>query len=63
MEDIAAELNQKEDHSKDIAENAVKNPQLIYIILNLISSDVTGVIQVHKCFKHYKWEKSRNFIS
>lgn len=43
MENIADELNQKEDHSKDIAEKAVKNPQLIPILLNLISSDITRV--------------------
>lgn len=43
MEDIADELNQKEDHSKDIAEKAVTNPQLISILLNLISSDVARI--------------------
>jgi hypothetical protein len=43
VEDIADELNQKEDHSKDIAEKAVNNPQLISILLNLIFSDVARI--------------------
>ena len=43
MEDIAVELNQKEDYSKDIAEKAVKNPQLISILLNMVYSDITRV--------------------
>ena len=40
---IVNELNQKEDCSKDVAEKAVKNPQLIHVLLNLVSSDVTRV--------------------
>lgn len=43
MEDLVDELNQKEDHSKGIAEKAINNPQLISILLNLISSDITRV--------------------
>lgn len=40
---LVNELNQKEDHSKDIAKKVVKNPQLIPTLLNLVSSDITRV--------------------
>ena len=43
MEDIADELNQKEDHSKGMAEKAAKDPQLISILLNMVHSDITRV--------------------
>ena len=43
MEDLVDELNQKEDHSKCIAEKAINNPQLISVLLNLISSDIKRV--------------------
>ena len=42
-QNIIDELNQKEDHSKDIAEEVVKNPQLIPMLLIMVSSDITRV--------------------
>lgn len=43
MEDIADELNQKEDPFQSMAEKAVKDPQLIPILLNMVHSDITRV--------------------
>ena len=43
MEDLVDELNQKEDHSKGMAEKATKDPQLISILLNMVHSDITRV--------------------
>ena len=40
---IVDELNQKEDHSKDIAEKVVRNSQLIPMLLNMVFSDITRV--------------------
>ena len=43
MECLVDELNQKEDHSKGIAEKAMNNHQLISVLLNFVSSDITRV--------------------
>lgn len=43
MEDIADELNQKEDPFQGMVKKAVKDPQLIPILLNMVHSDITRV--------------------
>ena len=40
---VVAELDQKEDFSGEMAEKAVKNPQLIPVLLNMVCSDITRV--------------------